>query len=152
MKASEAIAKLSQFVPVKNRAKYPWLATASRQKSLYDCAAAVSWVLNVNPEIVSCGVWEQHFVDRKVWFTSGVPQPGDLVIFDWETAVKNPKASMGKGTVNHDHVGIVISANAKSVTYVSADSTKIPCPGYVTTNTVGYNWVTGYGRPVYDKE
>lgn len=143
--AAQAVAKLEAFVTVHDRKKYPWLATAARIQSLYDCAAAVSWVLGVSPEITSCGVWEQHFKDHKTWFTTGIPQPGDLVIFDWETG-----AGMGKNQ-NHDHIGIVKSADKNGVTYVSADSTKVPMPGYVTLNTVPYKWVTGYGRPNYLK-
>jgi hypothetical protein len=142
MTPQDAITKLSAFITIHDRKKYPWLGTPARIKGLYDCAAAVSWVLGVNPEITSCGVWEQHFKDRKTWHTTGIPIAGDLVIFDWETGL-----AMGKNQ-NHDHIGIVISADAKGVTYVSADSTR-PTPGYVTKGWQPYKFVTGFGRPNY---
>jgi hypothetical protein len=145
MKASEAVAKLAHYIPIHDRRKYPWLGTVARQKSLYDCAAALSWVVGKTPEIISCGVWEQHFKNAHRWYTTGIPVAGDFVIFDWKSGL-----GMGKNQ-NHDHIGIVVSANKKGVTYVSADSTKVPMPGYVTENTVSYKYVTGYGRPVYEK-
>lgn len=148
--AQQAINKLKAWEG-KPRKVLPWLPAVWQQQSEFDCAAAVSWVLGVTPAIVSCGVWVDHFKAHKTWFTSGIPQAGDCVIFDWETAHKNPKASMGNGTVNHDHIGIVIKADKTGVWVVSADSTT-PAPGLVSEygHAISYNWVLGYGRPTYN--
>ena len=132
------IAKLEAYIH-KPRTALPWL---KGRPSLLDCAAAISWLFGVSPEIISCGVWVDHFKTRNTWFTAGIPKPGDLVIFDWETG-----KGMGKN-INHDHIGIVKSADKNQVTYVSADSTR-PTPGLVTDNAVSYKWVLGYGRPEY---
>jgi len=147
--AQQVINTLKSFEG-KPRKTYPWLPTVWAQNSEFDCAAAVSYLLGVNPPIISCGVWVDHFKAQKAWFTTGIPQPGDCVIFDWETAQKNPKASMGHGTVNHDHIGIVIKADKKGVWVVSADSTT-PAPGLVSEygHAISYNWILGYGRPRY---
>jgi hypothetical protein len=140
MKPQDAITKLEQYKHTP-RAKLPWL---KGRQTLLDCAAAVSWVLGITPEIISCGVLMDHFKARKTWFTSGVPVPGDIVIFDWTSG-----KGMGRN-INHDHTGIVVSATKTLVTYVSADSTR-PTPGLVTDNAVSYKYVLGYGRPTYTK-
>jgi hypothetical protein len=69
--------------------------------------------------------------------------PGDFVLFDWETG-----KWIGKNQ-NTDHIGIVVSVNAKknTVTYVSADTGKV-IPGIVTMNTVNLQWVAGFARLV----
>lgn len=151
MKAIDAINKLKKYEG-KPRKVYPWLPTVWAQGHEYDCAAAVSWVLGITPEIVSCGDLVDYFKHKKQWFTSGVPVAGDLVIFDWETAAKNPKATMGHGTINHDHVGIVIKADKNGVWVVSADSTT-PTPGLVSeyNHSISYRYILGYGRPGYAK-
>jgi hypothetical protein len=91
-----------------------------------------------------CHEWRNYCVANKTWHTTwdGI-QAGDIVIFDWESG-----KGLGKNT-NTDHIGLVISVDLhhKTVTYVSADSTN-PCPGFVTTNTVGDKWISGFGRPV----
>lgn len=140
--STEAIAKLRSFIH-KDRSELPWLGKA-RIKAFYDCAAAVSWVLGFKgkDEIVSCGVWLKYFEDHKIWYTKGIPQPGDIVIFDWTSGL-----GMGKNK-GHDHIGIVEKADSKMVTYVSADSTK-PTPGLVTDNAVGYKFITGFAKPQY---
>ena len=138
MTPETAINKLSKYKHLP-RTKLPWL---KNRQTLLDCAAAVSWVFGTKPEIISCGVWVDHFRARKTWFTKGIPKPGDLVIFDWTSG-----NGMGKN-VNHDHIGIVITATKTLVTYVSADSTR-PTPGLVTDNAVGYKYILGYGRPTY---
>ena len=131
----------------KPRKTLPWLRAAWQQNTEYDCAAAVSYIYGIKPEIVSCGELVSYFQHKKAWFTTGIPQPDDLVIFDWETAAKNPKAFMGHGTVNHDHVGIVIKADKSGVWVVSADSTT-PAPGLVSEygHSISYNYVLGFGR------
>ena len=141
MKAVDAVKKLESFIH-QPRKKLPWL---KGRESLLDCAAAVSYILDVKPEIISCGVFVDYFKHRKAWFVVGVPLPGDCVVFDWETG-----KGMGLGNINHDHIGIVVKADKKGVTYVSADSTR-PTPGLVTDNFVGYKFVLGYGRPSYVK-
>lgn len=140
MKAQDAPAKLRAYIH-KPRTALPWL---KGRQSLLDCAAAVSWVLGWKPEIISCGDIVKRYKDAKRWYTTGIPQVGDLVVFDWETG-----KGMGKN-INHDHVGIVEKADKNMVTYVSADSTR-PTPGLVTDNAVSYKWVLGYARPNYDK-
>jgi hypothetical protein len=140
MTPQDAINKLNQYKHVP-RAKLPWL---KGRQTLLDCAAAVSWVFGIKPEIISCGVLVDHFKQRKTWHTTGVPTPGDVVIFDWTSG-----KGMGKN-INHDHTGIVTAATKTSVTYVSADSTR-PTPGLVTDNAVSYKYVLGYGKPNYKK-
>lgn len=143
MQASEAIAKLSAYTH-KERKLLPWL---KGRPYLYDCAAAVSWVLNIKQPggIISCGELMQYFINKKQWHTRGIPQPGDIIIFDWNGT------KYGKNT-GHDHTGICITADKKNVHYVSADSTT-PAPGFVTTGGVmPYNKITGYGRPTYERK
>lgn len=141
MTAQLAITQLESYIH-KPRTALPWL---KGRQTLLDCAAAVSYIIGIKPEIISCGVLVDHFKTSKSWYTTGIPQPGDIIIFDWETG-----KGMGKGNINHDHTGIVKTANAQMVTYVSADSTR-PTPGLVTDNAVSYKWVLGYGRPNYNK-
>jgi hypothetical protein len=135
--AKQTIDKFNSFIGVP-RSKLPWL---SKRGSMLDCAAAVSYVLKQTPEIISCGVWVEKFKKNKTWHTSGVPQPGDVVVFDWETG-----KGMGKGNVNHDHVGIVIKASKLRVVYVSADFGK---KQLVTKSFSSYKSILGYGRPAY---
>lgn len=151
LNALGAINKLKAYEG-KPRKSYPWLPQTWQQHTELDCAAAVSWVLGINPVIVSCGDMVTYFQHKKAWFTTGIPVAGDIVIFDWETANKNPKATMGHGTINHDHVGIVIKADKNGVWVVSADSTT-PTPGLVSEygHAISYRYVLGYGRPVYAK-
>jgi hypothetical protein len=139
--ATQAVAKLRSYIH-KPRTTLPWL---KGRTNLLDCAAAVSWIIGATPDIVSCGVWVDHFKAQKTWYTTGIPQVGDFVIFDWTSG-----KGMGKGNINHDHIGIVEKADKKGVTYVSADSTR-PVPGLVTDNYVGYKYILGYGRPKYLK-
>ena len=138
--------KLRKYI-AKPRKTLPWLPTVWAQGHEYDCAAAVSYIYGIKPEIVSCGDLVDYFKHHKAWHTAGIPQPDDLVIFDWETAGKNPKATMGHGTINHDHVGIVIKADKNGVWVVSADSTT-PAPGLVSEygHSISYNYILGYGR------
>lgn len=138
MLAVDAINELEQYKHTP-RSKLPWLRG---RQTLLDCAAAVSYVLNIKPEIISCGVLVDHFKTRKTWYTTGIPKPGDIVIFDWTSG-----KGMGRN-INHDHTGIVTKATRTLVTYVSADSTR-PTPGLVTDNAVSYKYVLGYGRPTY---
>ena len=137
MKAQETLKKLAQYAH-KPRKILPWL---KGRPYLSDCAAAVSWVLNIQQPagIISCGELMQYFINRKQWHTTGTPLPGDVVIFDWSGKRKG-----------HDHTGIVISADNKLVHYTSADSTN-PVPGFVTYGQAQpYKYITGYGRPSYE--
>lgn len=138
MKAQDAINKLAAYAH-KPRKSMPWL---KNRPHLLDCAAAVSWVLGIQQPagIISCGDLLNHFKTKNTWHTTGTPQPGDVVIFDWTGKRKG-----------HDHTGIVIAADKKLVHYVSADSTH-PTPGFVTVGQAQpYKYITGYGRPSYER-
>jgi hypothetical protein len=138
MKAQDAVNKLKTYVN-KPRKDLPWL---KGRTNMLDCSAAVSWVLNLDqPQgIISCGTLMDYFKQKKQWHTTGIPVAGDIVIFDWS----------GKRT-GHDHTGIVITADKNNVHYTSADSTT-PTPGFVTYGqTQPYKYITGYGRPHYER-
>jgi CHAP domain len=134
--AQQAIKNFTSYVG-KPRSAYPWLA---HRPNLYDCAAAVSYITG----LAHAGhdmVWVHEIKDRmvknKTWTTKGIPKPGDIIVFDWS----------GKKT-GADHTGMVISADAHHIKYVSADSTPKP-PRPVTINpAIGYGAVTGWGRVV----
>ena len=146
--AHDAIVQFKSFLG-KTRPELPWLngKTAgfpNRVKGFYDCALAYSFISGLRPVQVSCHVIRDLCLHNKTWHTDFVGvQPGDAVIFDWESG-----KGIGKNT-NTDHIGMVVSVDtkAKTVTYVSADTGKV-IPGIVTLNTVGAKWVTGFGRPV----
>jgi hypothetical protein len=112
-----------------SRKRLPWL---KGRTDMLDCAAGVSYILGVKPEIISCRVFKEAMIQKKVWKTTGIPKKGDLVIFDWTSGRKKDTA----------HIGIVIIANKNVVKYISADSGDHML---VTENTVGYNYVTGFG-------
>ena len=146
--AHDAIHNFKTFVG-KPRTELPWLngtvkGFPNRVHGFYDCALGYSYFSGLRPVIVSCHVLRDFCIHNKTWTTDlHEVQPGDAVIFDWES-----KKGLGKNT-NTDHVGMVISVDLKkqSVTYVSADSTN-PCPGLVTVNTISTLWIAGFGRPV----
>jgi hypothetical protein len=138
MKAQDAINHFISYTH-KPRTALPWL---KGRPYLLDCAAAVTYILHIQQPlgIISCGVLMDYFKNKKTWYTTGTPKPGDVVIFDWS----------GKKT-GHDHTGIIITADKTNVHYVSADSTS-PVPGFVTAGTTQpYKYVTGYGRPNYER-
>jgi cell wall-associated NlpC family hydrolase len=123
------IAKFQSFIE-KPRTALPWL---KNRQSIQDCAAGFSYVSGLKPEIISCSKIKAACVANHTWATKGIPQRGDAIIFDWN----------GRKT-DTAHVGIVLSANKQGVTYVSANS---GTHHTVTNNTVGYKYVTGWGRP-----
>jgi hypothetical protein len=146
--AQQAIAKFKTFLG-KPREDLPWLngktpGFPNRVKGFYDCALGYSFIAGIHPAQVSCHAIRDLCLANKTWHTDLKDvQPGDAVIFDWES-----KKGLGKNT-NTDHIGMVISVDlkAKTVTYISADTGKV-IPGIVTLNTIGTLWITGFGRPV----
>ena len=138
---TEAIELFRSFI-MKPRTDLVWL---KNRLGMLDCAAAVSYITERKPEIISCGAFVKQLQKEKKWHTlaDGLPKQGQLVFFDWT-------GHEGK-TGNHDHVGIVLNAAHDHVEYISADSTK-PVPGLVTINKhVGWHWVSGYGDVDYAK-
>ena len=133
-----AIKTFKSFIG-KPRVKLPLL---SGRQYMYDCAAAYSYIVGIHPTVNTCHELKAICVKNKTWTTDlAQVKPGHAVIFDWENG-----AGLGKNT-NTDHVGMVISVNKdKTVTYVSADSTR-PTPGLVTVNTIATKWITGFGVP-----
>jgi LysM repeat protein len=141
--ADAAIAKFKTFLG-KPRTELPWLG-ASRIQHFYDCAAGVSYILGIKPEIVSCHVLRDYCIKNGTWTTDlHKVKRGMIVIFDWES-----KKGLGHNT-NTDHVGIVESVDVVHgiVRYISADSGKV-IPGVVTENPgISTLWITGFGEPV----
>ena len=138
---SEALDLFRSFI-MKERKDLPWL---KNRLGMLDCAAAVSYITERKPEIISCGAFVAQLKKEKAWHTlkDGLPKQGQLVFFDWSGHEGN--------TGNHDHVGIVLNAAHDHVEYISADSTK-PVPGLVTINKhVGWHWVSGYADVNYAK-
>jgi hypothetical protein len=133
-----AIKQFKSFVKTP-RVKLPWLRG---RQYLYACPAAYSWIVGLHPAVNTCHELKAICVKNKTWTTDlAQVKPGHAVIFDWENG-----AGLGHNT-NTDHVGMVISVNKdKTVTYVSADSTR-PTPGLVTVNTIATKWITGFGVP-----
>jgi peptidoglycan hydrolase-like protein with peptidoglycan-binding domain len=142
--AQDAIHLFKTFLG-KKRPELPWLngktkGFPDRVHGFYDCALGYSYISGLRPVMVSCHVVVDYCKANKVWFGLNAKkvQPGDAVIFDWSGKQKET-----------DHIGMVISVDLKkkTVTYVSADTGPV-IPGIVTLNTVGFKFVTGFGRPV----
>jgi LysM repeat protein len=128
--AHEAVVLFKTFIG-KPRTTLPWL---KNRVHMLDCAAGYSWISGLKPEQISCSRIKAICEKNGTYARSGIPQIGDAVFFDW------------KGNkVETDHVGMVVSATKTSVTYVSADSGDHQL---VTVNTIGYKWITGWGKPV----
>ena len=134
MTPNQATAKLHTYLG-KPRTELPWLRG---RISMLDCAAAVSWAVGLNPEIISCHVLQAHLAHKGLWQTSGIPQPGDIVIFDWTGKQRH--------TGNYDHTGLILKADKNGVEYISADSTR-PTPGLVSINKLPYKWIAGHATP-----
>jgi CHAP domain len=129
--ADEAIALFKTFIG-KPRTSLPWL---KGRVNMLDCAAGYSWISGLKPEQISCSKLKAIMVKNGTWKTTGIPEKGDAVLFDW--------SGNKTGT---DHVGIVISANKNAVVYISADSGKNQL---VTINPgIGYKWISGFGKPI----
>ena len=141
--AHDAITNFRTYLG-KPRTELPWLG-ASRVKSFYDCAAGVSYILGIKPEIVSCNQLRQHCINMNTWTTDlHKVKPGMIVIFDWESG-----KGLGQNTQT-DHVGIVEAVDLVHglVKYISSDSGKV-IPGVVTENPgISTKWITGFGEPV----
>jgi hypothetical protein len=134
----QTLALFKTFV-MEDRKDLPWL---KGRQGMLDCAAAVSYITERKPEIISCTAYVNKLKTEKRWQTRyRIPVPGNLVFFDW--------TGHEFTTGNVDHVGIVVSATHDKVSYISADSTQ-PLPGKVTINPgVGYHWIAGFGTVDY---
>ena len=147
----DAIFKFKQFLG-KERYQLPWLTSQWAIANDYDCAAAVSYILGVKPEIISCHIFHDYLVKNHTWTTdirkvAADPESAWVAIFDWEHKGAGP----GHNT-NTDHIGIIESVDLakNTITYISADSidaTHKTIPGHVTRNTISVAWVTGFGIP-----
>lgn len=92
----QALEFLRSFVS-KPRTKLPWL---KGRQNLGDCAAGYTFsVLGKKTKIV----WVHELMDRmkanKTWTKTGIPKPGDAVIYDWN------------GDGGCDHVAMFHSVN-----------------------------------------
>lgn len=124
------IAQFQSYIG-KPRTALPWLKPYP--PNILDCAIGFSYIAGLKPVQINCNGIKALCVANKTWRTTGLPVAGQAVIFDWSGRKKAG-----------DHVGMVISANPRNVTYVSADSGPHKL---VTITTVPYNLVTGWGSP-----
>ena len=146
--AQHAIHHFKSFLGMP-RTELPWLngtthGFPNRVHGFYDCALAFSYFSGLRPIQVSCTAVKHLAQANGVWnLDIKKAQPGDAVLFDWETG-----NWIGKN-LNTDHIGMVVSVDIKknTVTYVSADTGKV-IPGIVTLNTVSLKWVAGFARLV----
>ena len=117
------------------RPNLPWL---KNRQTIQDCAAAVSYILELQHEAITCHELKNRMIQNKTWHQYDpkkptLPKTGDTVIFDWQ----------GNHT-GTDHTGLVLEAHPGSLTYISANSGNTHL---VKINTVNYTVITGFGRP-----
>ena len=116
--------------------KYP--SAFGRGQEAY-CADFVSWVINQSGGTMNDG-WCPSIVNKLArsgdWKGKTNPQPGDLVLFDWDHD--------GKA----DHVGFVKSVNANgTLTTLEGNTTGPGGQQGVWERTRGYDTVLGFGNP-----
>ena len=86
---------------------------------------------------MSVGFYKQKFIDKKIWKGVVKPQPGDIVIWQWD----------GSKTAWPDHIGFVLSVSGNNIVTIEGNTTKngVSCVG---SNTYPYNsmYIQGYAR------
>jgi peptidoglycan hydrolase-like protein with peptidoglycan-binding domain len=117
--------------------KYPQFFGRGQEKY---CADFVSWVCTqagVPLNEYNCESLKNHLIRDGKWKGKNDPQPGDLVLFDWD------------GDGKADHVGIVKSVNADG-TITTIEGNASPDGGGtqgVVEKRRSTNQVLGYGYP-----
>lgn len=102
------------------------------------CADFVSWVFTqagIPLDQYNCQTLKNYLVQNGQWKGKSDPQPGDLVLFDWD----------GDGTA--DHVGIVKSVNADGTLTTIEGNTSGPGGQGVHEKTRTLDAVLGFGYP-----
>ena len=108
-----------------------------------DCTVSAAAIVTGNAEKTGreCSV-PRHikiFKSLGIWLEGNntVPQPGDLIVFNWFPAVKN----------NASHIGIVEKVEGNTITTIEGNMGI----GKVGRRTipVGWKYIRGYARPVY---
>ena len=131
---------LSQVGNVGGRPYWSWYGFSGRVEW---CACFVSWCADqcgyidagIIPKFAGCGIGADWFIQRGQWADRNyVPQPGDIIFFDWE------------GDGSRDHVGIVEkSENGYVYTIEGNSGDRCAQRSY----PVGWYQIKGYGLPAY---
>lgn len=115
------------------------------------CACFVSWCANeagyieagIIPKFAGCLGGSNWFKDRGLWQSNSyVPQPGDIIFFDWD----DPSGYSGPQDGVPDHVGIVERVEGGYVYTVEGNSGDA-CRQ--RRYPVGYYEIFGYATPTY---
>ena len=136
---------LSQVGNVGGQPYWSWYGFSSRVNW---CAIFVSWCANecgyidagVVPKFAGCVQGSRWFKDRGLWRDkSYMPNPGDIVFFDWDDSGGYSGAQDGVP----DHVGIVERVENDRVYTVEGNSGDKCCQ---RSYPVGYYEIYGYGQ------
>lgn len=108
-----------------------------------DCTVSAAAIQSGNVDRVGreCGVGRhvKIFKEMGIWIEGNntVPQPGDLIVFNWIPTLKN----------NCSHIGIVQKVEGTTITTIEGNMGV----GKVGTRTiqVGWKFIKGYARPNY---
>lgn len=114
------------------------------------CAATVSAVgialglTDIMPVECSCGELIKHYKALGRWVEDDayVPQPGDLILYDWDDNGK------GDNVGAPEHVGMVTNVDGNSIRVVEGNMGK---PSHVGSRVIQVNarYIRGYGCPDY---
>ena len=113
------------------------------------CATAVSAVFLMNdyPDISECSCPRMIEKAKKlgIWVEddSYIPQPGDIIMYDWQDTGKGDNIGVA------DHVGIVISVTKNRIVVREGNKNKSIGNRDVTVNGI---YIRGYIIPPYDSE
>ena len=116
------------------------------------CAATVSAVakvcdaLDIIPAECSCPRMVEQLKKKGIWEESDdhVPQPGDLIFYDWDD-------STGKGdnVGNPDHVGVVEKISGDTIIVIEGNYQNSVMRRHIR---IGARYIRGFGVPKYDAE